>query len=57
MYGTFVFASYKGLVCILNEFVHMSHGLCFSNNVGFVKCIVMQEGKYFCSFVSLKGIC
>jgi hypothetical protein len=35
MYCTFVFASYKGLVCILNEFVHMSHGLCFSNNVGF----------------------
>jgi len=31
----FVFASHKGLACILKEFVHISFGLCFKNNVGF----------------------
>ncbi len=37
MYCTYVFASHEGLTCILNEFVCMSHGLHFRNNVGFCK--------------------
>jgi hypothetical protein len=37
MYCAFVFASHKGPTCMLNEFMRMSHGLHFRNNVGFHK--------------------
>jgi len=37
MYCASIFVSHKGLACILNEFVRMSHGLHFRNNVGFCK--------------------
>jgi len=37
MYCASIFASHKGHTRILNEFMHMSHGLHFRNNVGFHK--------------------
>jgi len=53
MYGSkmncaFVFASHKGLACILKTFVHISFGLHFKNNVGF-HILHFKASKYIYS--------
>jgi hypothetical protein len=51
-----MFVSHKGHPCMLNIFVHMSIGLCFKINVGFVMWIVMQTNKCIHLYSNLKEI-
>jgi hypothetical protein len=44
-----MFASHKGLACILKAFVHILFGLHFKSNVGF-RIVHCKTIKFLCSF-------